>query len=120
MSIPYTTPRGTTRVHHRSRVNISTLLAIAILSGCTIEPSDNTFFFIENHTHESVVLTWTSDQTGPTPKPFRTLRPGEADRSGLGEECRKSSSVTAVAPSGWTDTYGPPICRGTVWTIGSK
>lgn len=96
------------------------LLVAGVLVGCTIEPGNDAFFRIENETGERVVLTSRSEQTEPTPRPFRTLEPGQVDQGGLGEECRKNSSVTAVTPSGRTFTFGPPICRGDYWPIGRK
>lgn len=104
----------------RSRSAIGIVLVGCILSACTIEPGDNAYVHIENKTAEQVVLTARSDQTGPTPQPFRTLEPGQADQRGLSQACEKTLSYMAVTPSGRTYTFGPPVCGGDVWSIGAK
>ncbi|MDF5751064.1 hypothetical protein [Spongiactinospora sp. TRM90649] len=57
-------------------------------------------------------------------RPFAVLRPGEDTAISfpgwMCEERAPGNSLVATAGNGTTYTYGPPLCNGGEWEIGSR
>lgn len=91
----------------------------ALLLGACGTPRDSEMFHIVNDTSSTVTVGWKANDGHP----FATLAPDEATSRGLhSRRCSQPKAdevLVAKAANGKAYTYGPRICSGTIWRIGS-
>ncbi|MEV6867252.1 hypothetical protein AB0M44_40455 [Streptosporangium subroseum] len=103
--------------HSEVLATLGYVLIIMLLAACT--PRDEELFHVVNGTQDTVIVKWKRD-----PEPFATWAPGEGMSSGIpANRCSSpppdDTLIATSAETGQVYTYGPPICYGETWKIGS-